>query len=340
MMAWPGQVEWAGRCRPIVVAQQEQLDVFRRVVRPSRASQRRSCSQLTATFGPCSGRSGMPLHIESAYVWLSDGCKCTVDRCRGAESAVEAISEACWRDRGAGAALLVAVAPVAVAAPGPSVDLDPTSGPPGTRVTVTGNGWPPGHRLAVAFPDRGFWGPGSVTVNPDGTFTYSFAWPSPAEPGDHQVAVIDNTGPVDGPAYPIFTVTPGQPPPASTAPSVSVDRTYVADAKWTEVAQLKRGDLVRYQIVVSASGGATIEARMRVADQDGHVIFDGHGNLPVTPKAGSVYFQSTIPGDAAAGNYTETATVKYNGATTTQTNSLRLSLRTAPRKFCSSRRCS
>src|SRR5207249_3592133 len=120
---------------------------------------------------------------------------------------------------------------------------------------------PPGHSLAVAFPDRGFWGPGSVTVNPDGTFTYSFAWPSPAEPGDHQVAVIDNTGPVDGPAYQIFTVTPGEPPPVSTAPAVSVERTYVADAKWAEAAQFGRGDLVRYQIVVSASGNATIEAR-------------------------------------------------------------------------------
>ena len=91
----------------------------------------------------------------------------------------------------------------------------------------------------------------------------------------------------------------------------------MADVKWTEAAQFRRGDLVRYQIVVSASGDATIEVRMRVADQGGHVIFDGHGNLAVTPKAGSVYVQGTIPADAPAGNYTETATVTYNGATTT-----------------------
>lgn len=95
----------------------------------------------------------------------------------------------------------------ALAAPKPSVTLSPTSGPPGTPVTVTGRNWPPGHTISVAFPDRGFWGPGSTTSRPDGSFEFSFTWPSPASPGDHQVAIIDNTGPVDAPPYPVFTVT-------------------------------------------------------------------------------------------------------------------------------------
>jgi len=105
------------------------------------------------------------------------------------------------------ALLLVDTAGAFAAAPKPSVTLSPTSGPPGTEVTVSGQNWPAGHSIAIAFPDRGFWGPGSATSSPDGSFTFSFTWPSPASPGEHQVAVIDNTGPVDAPAYPIFTVT-------------------------------------------------------------------------------------------------------------------------------------
>lgn len=98
----------------------------------------------------------------------------------------------------------------AVAAPQPTVALSPTSGPPGTQVTVTGQNWPAGHKIDIAFPDRGFWGPGGTTSTSDGSFKFSFTWPSDASPGDHQVAIIDNTGPVNVP-YLTFTVTSGPP---------------------------------------------------------------------------------------------------------------------------------
>ena len=225
-------------------------------------------------------------------------------------------------------ALLLVAAPDAVAASAPSVSLNPTSGPPGTQVTVSGENWPPGDSVAIAFPDRGFWGPGSTTVGQDGSFTYSFAWPSPAAPGDYQVAVIDNTGPVDGPPYPVFTVTSTGSPGSKSSnrlPVVTVDRAYVANANWSEATQFSPGDIVRYQIVISASGDAVVNAQMQVVSSDGRSIFNSGGDTAVSPRAGSIFFQSAIPSDVQPGTYIEQATVTYNGVITTRTSTFSVS---------------
>jgi hypothetical protein len=195
-------------------------------------------------------------------------------------------------------------------------------------VTVSGKNWPPGHSIAIAFPDRGFWGPGSATVAPDGSFTYTFAWPSPAAPGEHQVATIDNTGPVNAPGYPVFTVTsPGGADPQSgnSAAAVTFSRTYVADANWAEATQFAPGDLVRYQVVISAGGEAIVNARVRAVGPDGDTIIDTGGDVRVTPSAGSVFFQATIPASAPAGLYTVDATVISNGAPTRRTSTFTVS---------------
>lgn len=193
---------------------------------------------------------------------------------------------------------------------------------------MSGKNWPPGHSIAIAFPDRGFWGPGSATVAPDGSFTYTFAWPSPAAPGEHQVATIDNTGPVNAPPYLVFTVTsPGGAgaKPGSSSAVVTVSRTYVADANWAEATQFSPGDLVRYQIVISASGDAVVNARVRAVGPDGTAIIDTGGDVKVSPAAGSVFFQGTIPASAHVGSYTEEATVISNGDATTRTSTFTVS---------------
>jgi len=218
------------------------------------------------------------------------------------------------------AALLLVDVPSASAAPKPSVALSPTSGPPGTQVTVTGQNWPAGHTISISFPDRGFWGPGSTTSNSDGSFTFSFAWPSPSAPGEHQVAVIDNTGPVDGPPYPIFTVTP-EPDSTPPASKLTVDRAYVANSSWAETTQVNPGDIVRYQVVIAASDTAVVNVRMRVTGKEGQAIFDGGGDVNVSASDGSVFFESAIPPDARSGTYTQTATVIHNGVTTVRTSS-------------------
>ena len=211
------------------------------------------------------------------------------------------------------AAMLLVGESGAFAAPKPSVALSPTSGPPGTQVTVTGRGWPVGHVIGIAFPDRGFWGPGQTTVQPDGSFTFSFAWPSPASAGDHQVAAIDETGPVDTPPYPIFTVTSGT---AGPMPTVAVGNAYVADSTWAATTRVKPGDLVRYQIVLHVSAPTKVNVRMQVTGPGGRAIHDSNSDVPVDARTGSAFSESRIPVDALAGSYTLTATVTYNGVST------------------------
>jgi hypothetical protein len=64
----------------------------------------------------------------------------------------------------------------------PTIALDPTEGPPGTAVTVTGSGWIPGETLDFMFAvnleadgryteDTDFYDIGQATVGDDGSFT-------------------------------------------------------------------------------------------------------------------------------------------------------------------------
>jgi len=118
-------------------------------------------------------------------------------------------------------------------------------------------------------------------------------------------------------------VTPGPDPalqPTGPNPAVGVERTYVANADWSETKQVRPGDLVRYQIVVSAKGDATISAQMEVVGPNGRPILSNRGDLKVTPTAGSVFFEARIPVDAGPGTYTERATVTYAGTTTNRSS--------------------
>jgi murein DD-endopeptidase MepM/ murein hydrolase activator NlpD len=111
--------------------------------------------------------------------------------------------------------------------------------------------------------------------------------------------------------------------------SVTVSRTYVANEKWAEANQFSPGDLVRYQIVVSATAKVTINARMLVTGPQSRTILDTGGDIEVSPSAGSVYFQSTIPSDAPLGTYTEKATVTSSGQSTVRTSTFSVTQATA-----------
>jgi hypothetical protein len=80
-------------------------------------------------------------------------------------------------------------------------------------------------------------------------------------------------------------------------------------------------DTVRYQIVIAASVPATVNVKMQAAGPAGRIVYDGGGDAQVSPSDGSVFFESTIPYDAPAGEYTQTATVTYDGVTTVRTSS-------------------
>lgn len=71
-----------------------------------------------------------------------------------------------------------------------TLDIDPTSGPTGTEVEISGtNCW--GDDIAIAFTDDqfdGFVEVEDVTLNEDRTFTASFTIPEEAGPGDYFLA--------------------------------------------------------------------------------------------------------------------------------------------------------
>lgn len=84
------------------------------------------------------------------------------------------------------------------AAAEPSITLNTTSGSPGTKVTVSGSGFPPGEVVALYIDSPGpFLGIPGPKADAQGSFRYEMSWPGkeydisgkvdPAKPGLHTV---------------------------------------------------------------------------------------------------------------------------------------------------------
>jgi hypothetical protein len=89
----------------------------------------------------------------------------------------------------------------------PAITLDPTEGPAGTQVTVTGSGWIPGDTVYIHFTVAGN-EVAQATVGDDGSFTTTFTVPSDAEIGEQLVIAgnLDVSWQTDAP----FQVTNGE----------------------------------------------------------------------------------------------------------------------------------
>jgi hypothetical protein len=106
----------------------------------------------------------------------------------------------------------------------PTATLDPTEGPPGTEVTVTGSGWPPGDTIAVWWDTK----LAETTADSNGNIQVSFIVPADAAEGEYEVDVRDeepDKGGID--VRLTFRVTPPEessPPfnPQVTAPCNSM----------------------------------------------------------------------------------------------------------------------
>jgi hypothetical protein len=113
----------------------------------------------------------------------------------------------------------------AVAQGGSTVVVTPSSGPPGSTVNASGANWTAGDQIQAEWGDDDSNLGSPVVVAADGTFTDSFAIPSDATPGSHQVLFWDEQGRYFEVAD--FDVTgassppPTSPPPSCPAPSVS-----------------------------------------------------------------------------------------------------------------------
>jgi hypothetical protein len=88
-----------------------------------------------------------------------------------------------------------------------SLSVNPSSGPPGTVVTVTGSGWKPGGTIEIRLFSFSAGDVAQAQIASDGTFSTTFTIPSDAPVG--QLSIFgDEAG---GPSTTTFTVTPSHP---------------------------------------------------------------------------------------------------------------------------------
>jgi len=86
------------------------------------------------------------------------------------------------------------------------LSLSPTSGPPGTAITVTGNGFPPSSKVEIQFADAST----DAVTDANGGFQITMTVPAGTEPGDYLITVTDASGQV---SRAVFTITEQAPEP-------------------------------------------------------------------------------------------------------------------------------
>jgi hypothetical protein len=119
------------------------------------------------------------------------------------------------------------------AAASPQILLSPTSGPPGTHVTITGSGFPSGEIVALYIDLPGpYLGQPGPKADAQGAFHITTTWPDnkfdssgrvkPTEGGSHNVCGDTSAGlsqPIAAKACAQFVVEAGPSPSASSVPS-------------------------------------------------------------------------------------------------------------------------
>lgn len=209
-----------------------------------------------------------------------------------------------------------------------SLTVAPESGPAGSRVTVTGANWSPEYYasgVTISFHQNhgngvytSYAEPIVVRPDPQGGFSFESTIPAFFRAGDLVTfsGLIGNGSGQNA----NFRVTEGGGTGGGGPATVTIGKTYAADKAWAESVRFDQMDVVRYQVVLTASADTVVDVRVEVVGPGGRSIFAGGGEVRVPPSAGSVFFESSIPVDALAGDYTQTATVVHNGVKTVRTS--------------------
>lgn len=189
----------------------------------------------------------------------------------------------------------------AVAQDGSTAVMTPASGAPGTTVKATGENWTPGDHIQAEWGDNDSNLGSPVVVASDGTFTDSFAIPSDATVGSHQVLFWDQEGQYFEVAN--FDVTSGSAPPPSSCPAPSV-------------SFLPAGGTLGTTFVIAGSNwvpGGTVSSTLPYGSPG---IFTGY-QTPTVGTNGGFNFKETVGtgpgGPTPPGTYTFTFVEKYGG---------------------------
>jgi uncharacterized repeat protein (TIGR01451 family) len=201
--------------------------------------------------------------------------------------------------------LPLAIRPKTAFAQQEAISINPTQGPPGTNVTVTGTGWQPGWTVPIG-TDLSPTPLVTAIADSSGTFSISITIPSSAPAGQLRIwAVIGNGGSADA----WFTVT-------TNAPTVTVQKVWTADGNNTAKTVFAPGDAIHYMVQVNSTDNTTVTATVgfgATTTLGPTTIYYWSGPASVVPGTSAFYSPSTIPSTAPAAQYTLIVVVNYNG---------------------------
>jgi surface antigen len=213
----------------------------------------------------------------------------------------------------------------AVAQGASSAVITPSSGPPGSTVKASGANWTAGDDIQAEWGDDYSDLGSPVVVASDGTFTDSFAIPSDATVGSHQVLFWDQQAQYFVVAD--FDVTSGSstPPPSSSSLAVTGVPTvgyYLPNGAagpttnvpgWHDTSAFVPGEPIEFTVAVKNSGTTTVPATLTFAIT-GPASRSWTGTAQIPPGTSGWYLPKTVvPNEAPQGTYTITVTVSQNG---------------------------
>lgn len=210
-----------------------------------------------------------------------------------------------------------------------TLTVSPTSGPPGTSVTVTGSGFPPGTFVDLLFDSSA---QTNATASSSGAFTKSMTIPSSATVGPHKIKASFGTSeipetpftvtsstptitlsPISGPPGSSVTVS-GSNFPVSTSITVKFDSNTIATIPSTLTSSTSGTFSASFTVPSGSSPGShTVTATGGTSTAT--ATFTVGGTVTISPTTGIIGTTITVSGSGFGA--TKTITIKFDSTTVT-----------------------
>jgi len=182
-----------------------------------------------------------------------------------------------------------------------TISINPTQGPPDTKVTVTGAGWQPGWTVPIG-TDISPTPLANAVADNNGAFSISITIPSSAPVGQLRIwAVIGNGGSADT-WFMVMTNTA----------IVTVQKVWTADGNNNTKTTFAPGDAIHYMVEAQNASSTPVTATVTYLASGPQQIYYWSGSASLASGPLRFYSAPTIPTNASAGTYIIKVTVTYN----------------------------